>query len=173
MRRRPDFSTRTRKHPARIEHGLLVLAVMVAGLALLEAWSATRGREEALARAREARASVDSLRKRTRALEASRGRGDALGPRADLTLRAAPPRVVADLAALLPEEAKLDGLELRYRNQLELTLRVSARSGAVYDELLRRLVASKHLASVLPGPESREGEVKSSLSAIYLPEGRQ
>jgi hypothetical protein len=163
-----DFSTRprdaSRRHLPRWLFGAGLLVLAGAGL---HAWRATVDRDRARAEARSARADVEAQSRRLRALE---GGGSALlRARADLTLRASPPRVIADLAALLPPGARLRQLAIAYGSEAELELNVEARGPAEYDRLLEALVASPRLSSVRPGAESREGEVDAAVRALYRP----
>ena len=162
-----DFSTR----PQRSGPGPLDLAmVALAALAFLWAsYAALRSHRDA----RERRASVDEAR---RELESSRARLGALESRPGdvslarqtlLTLDAPPPRVLAALAALMPDDVRLDGVSLHYGDRLELELRVIARSSTAYDVFLERLQSSPAFEGVLPGEENRDGEVRASVRAGY------
>lgn len=173
MRRVPDFSTRTKSQRAPwTERMLLVCSLAGAGASLWGAWEAKAAFEEAQSRSAKERRSLPPLKTRLGRFRSAAPATRKLEAQAALTLTAAPPRVVAELAALVPAAAKLDGLELSYGPQLELRLRVSARSAAAYDEFLRRLTAAHHIGEVVPGPETREGEVKGLVRAVYRPEDR-
>lgn len=75
--------------------------------------------------------------------------------------------MIADLAPLLPPGARVKQLVLDYGKRLELELRVEARTPADYDHLLEALGATARLYNLVPGTESREGIVDSSLKAVY------
>jgi Tfp pilus assembly protein PilN len=166
----PDFSTRPRaRRPARLEQALVLAAAGALVLAILGAVRGAAARDEAVQEVARLRREVDARRARLAALERAATRGSTLRSRTELTARAAPPRVITDLAPLVPDDARLDGLELHYGDRLELGLRVEARTPAAYDRLLEALASSGRLSGVVPGPESREGVVASSLRAVYRP----
>ena len=53
-----------------------------------------------------------------------------------------------------------------------LELQVTAREARDYDRFLEQLEASPRFAELAPGPENREGELRSSLGLRYVPEPR-
>jgi hypothetical protein len=163
-----DFSTRPRRRMRPADLALLAAGILAAGSAAHAAWSASselrHRREEVEAARRDAAAAAE----KARALEASRpSSGDTLMTQAEFTLAAPPPRIVADLSALLPPDVRLLSLMLTYRDRLEVDARVSARQAAAYDELLARLGRSPLFEDVVPGPESREGELLASVRMRY------
>jgi hypothetical protein len=169
MSRAPDFSTRPREaRPPRLEQALLLVAAAALAFALYDTVRARAARDEAAREVERARHGVEAQRARLAALERA-ARGSTLRSQAELTARAAPPRVIADLAPLLPGDARLEGLDLVYGERLEIDLRVEARSAAAYDRLLEALSSSGRLSAVVPGPEAREGVVASSVRAVYRP----
>jgi NAD(P)-dependent dehydrogenase (short-subunit alcohol dehydrogenase family) len=151
------------------------MGVAVAALLLAagDAVRAARAREEAREQALHARSELEPLRARLHAREGASRRDSTLRHQAELTAEAAPPRVIADLAALLPADARVGRLELHYGNRLELDFRVETRTPAAYDRLLEALAASGRLEAVVPGAETREGEVHASMSAVYRPRSRR
>jgi len=159
-----DFSTR----PQRRRQGLvlLVLSLLALGLAAQQALSAREARTSAEARLRRAREDAALLRDRLSKLDSDRGGG--IGRQALLARVAPPPRVLADVVALLPEDVRLDGLDLSYGRRIEVGLKVVARRAAAYDEFLERLTASTRFASVRPGTEARKGEVRADVRAQYV-----
>ena len=169
----PDFRTRARapRSPllVRVALGVAVTALL---LAASDAVRAARARDEAREQELRARGEVEPLRARLRAREGASSRDATLRHRAELTTEAAPPRVIADLAALLPADARVGRLDLHYGDRLELDFGVEARTPAAYDRLLEALAASGRVEAVVPGPETREGAVEASLRAIYRPRGR-
>lgn len=169
----PDFRTRPRakRSPlaSRIALGLAAAALL---LAAGEAVRAARARDEAREGAVRTRREVEPLRVRLRAKESASSRDATLRRQAELTAGAAPPRVIADLAALLPGDARVGRLDLHYGDRLELDFQVETRTSAAYDLLLEALAASGRVEGVVPGPETREGEVQASLRAVYRPGGR-
>jgi hypothetical protein len=167
-----DFSTRPRD-PAGSRLALLLVvagAVLLAG-SVAHAVRAVAAREAAQQERDRARREVEAETARLRAREGAGGSGTILQRQAELTAGAAPPRVIADLAPLLPPGARVKQLVLDYGNRLELDLRVEARTPADYDRLLEALGGAARFESVLPGSESREGVIDSSVRAVYRPRG--
>lgn len=166
----PDFGTRAPRRargatPARpwtvAGAGLVVLAMALA--------LSARGRLD-LARAAEADARVTAKEARARVAAARAGQDPgtlALATRARLSALAAPPRVLADLQALMPAAVRLEQAGLTYSDHVDLELRVVARSAGDYDAFLERLsqAAAFHVAST--GPENREGEVRALIRLRY------
>ncbi len=165
-----DFSTRPRP-----ETGLRLTRLLVAAGAVLLAGSvghavrAAAQREAAQLERDHERREVESRRARLGTLERASGAGSTAERQAALTARAAPPRVIADLAPLLPAGARVKQLEIVYGDRIELALRVEARTPVDYDRLLAALGASARLFGLLPGSELREGVVDSSVGAVYRP----
>ena len=126
---------------------------------------------EAQTRTEAVRREIEADRDRVRALESRNGPGS-LDTQALMTGEAPPPRVVADLAALLPDDVRLEGLTLSYADGPGLELQVSARRARSYDLFLDRLAASPRIADLVPGSESRDGEVRASVRARYQPFSR-
>ena len=169
----PDFSTRARvRGRGGLDRALVVAGVAAVLMSASLAWRAVRARDEARGRSAAQRREVEPLRSHLRALEAGAARGGTVRSQAELTVSAAPPRVIADLAALLPSDARLERLALEYGEDLVLDLEVGARSPAAYDRLLESLGSSDRLKDVRSGPEDREGEVKASVKATYRPAER-
>ena len=165
-----DFSSgpRRRRPSARdwVLFGAGALAFLVSAGVAWQAWRearAARGRVVAV------RAERDAAAARVRALEAHLRR-DSLATQAWLTVEAPPPRVVADLAELLPPEVRLEELSLKYGARLEIAMIVAARRAADYDLFLERLAASPRFGDVVPGMENRGGEVRAELKAAYREE---
>jgi hypothetical protein len=163
--RQPDFATAPRhsRVPAwetvAVGAGLAALALAAGG-----AW---RARDEVLsARARlvEVRRDVDAAAARQRALEA-RARGPARG----LAAAEAPPaRIVADLASAIPPGVRLERLLIDYAREGAVEMEVVARDAASWDGLLARLEGASALRDVQPGPEAREGEVRTVVRARWV-----
>jgi len=161
----PDFSSVPR--PSRVPRWER-LAVAAGLLALVAAGVlAWRTREEARvagARLAEVRREVEAASARLRTLEARRRAGLPALPAAD----APPASIVADVASLLPADARLEGLSIDYADGGSLELRVVARDAAAWDRLLERLEQDPRLGDVEPGPETREGEVRSLVRARWV-----
>lgn len=172
MSRLPDLSSR----PGRSAASALDTALAVAGALALawsagEAWSAQR----ALASAR----SADARLQRGAAAAAAAGRAQPppAGREAEigalaLTLQAPPPGVFAALAQALPEEVRCERTTLDYGDELRVKLDVVARDAFAYDRFLDRLLRSERFRAVAPGPETRDGAVRSNVSLVFAPEGR-
>lgn len=163
-----DFSTRPRRRLRAADVALLGAGVLAAGFAAHAVWSASSElryrRSEVEALHREAAAAAEKVR----VLQSSRpSGGDTLISQAEFTVAAPPPRVVADLSALLPPNVRLLSLTLTYRDRLEVDARVSARKAEAYDELLTRLGKSPLFEDVVPGPESRDDELLASVRMLY------
>jgi hypothetical protein len=74
---------------------------------------------------------------------------------------------------LMPSGVRFDRIELAYGRDVEVEIEVVARRVADYDAFLERLGASSRFASVTPGPEVREAEMRASLHAVYHSGGRR
>jgi hypothetical protein len=169
----PDFRTRQRATSSPLASRLVLGAAAIAlVLGLGEVVKATVARDDARAQVESARSAVAPMRAQIRAREYRSRRDATWRHQAELTARAAPPRVISDLAALLPGDARMERLDLRYGDQLELDFHVETLSPAAYDRFLAALVASGRVEKVVPGPEVREGEAATSVKAVYRPGGR-
>ena len=165
-----DFSSRPRARRLEPrEWAWLAVGALAVLLSAGTAWDAWRDNRAAVVRVATVRAERDAAGARLRALE-SQVRRDSMGNQAWLTLEAPPPRVVADLAELLPPEVRLEQLSLKYGTRLEVEMTVSARDAAAYDLFLERLGASPRFGEVSPGEENRAGEVKAQVRAAYREE---
>ena len=167
-----DFSSRPRSRRARpLDLGLLALgvaAVLLSGHAAVAAWSA---RARARARVDQTRRETEGAQSRARALEGRPEPAEALAYRGLLTAEASPPRVLADLTALMPSDVRLDAVTLSYGEPLGVQVDVVARTASSYDLFLDRLQRSPLFASVLPGEENRDGELRTSIQMAYRPPG--
>ena len=125
--------------------------------------------ESVVARARlaEVRSEIESSRHRLTELE--KRAGDGVTGQLWLTTEAPPPRVLAQLGALLPPDVRLDALSLTYGRTLELEMRVVARTSGAYDRLLERLEACPRLKDLVLGAESRAGRVETTVRATFVP----
>jgi len=163
-----DFSTRPRRRVRSVDLLLLGAGLLAAGLAAHAAWSASNELRYRRNEVDDVRREADAAAERVRALESGRvPGGDTLMSQAQFTMEAPPPRIVADLSALLPPDVRLLSLMLTYRDRLEVDARVSARKAEAYDELLARLGRSPLFEDVVPGPENREGELFASVRMRY------
>ncbi len=147
--------------------GLLLLAALLAGAWAQQDLDLARGR-------------LDQARNEARsAEERARDRGQRQEPaevelrgQARLGLLAPPQRVLADLEARLPRGVRFERVGLVYGQDLRLELQVTAREARDYDRFLEALEASPRFTELVPGPENREGELRSSLGLRYVPEPR-
>jgi Tfp pilus assembly protein PilN len=163
--RQPDFATAPR--PGRIPaFGTVAVVVGLVAFVLAGA-TAWRAREEARvahARLDEVRREVDAAGTRLRALAASARSG-----RPGLAAaEAEPARIVADVAGVLPPDARLERLSIDYTHGGTVELEVVARDASAWDRLLDRLEQSPQFRDVEPGPEAREGEVRSLVRARWV-----
>ena len=165
-----DFSTRPRRsRPATWELGLLLVALLILGLVAREAWGARAALAVAGAQVEGLRREVERERTAVQALESGGRAGERFAAQALLGAEAEPAEVVAEVAALLPPAVRLDALGLTYGEALELDMQVAARGSEAYDAFLTRLTESARIRDVRPGAESREGEVRASVRALYVP----
>lgn len=157
-----DFSTRptTRQAP-----GDIVLVGLAGVLLAAAAWNAVESRSErervhtALA---EVQADVLSTQARLRTLGARRlGEGERLASRQELTGEAPPPRLLAEITALLPEGVRLRSATFAYAEAVAVDLDIEARSAASWDDFLERLSRSTAFTEVRPGQEERDGEIRT------------
>jgi hypothetical protein len=145
-----------------------IVALVLSGHASWSAWSGLRRTERSVARARHAtdRATSRARDIRTRA----RSETEQLVSALLLTNECPPPRVLAELEELLPSDVRLDGATLRYAEKLGVELLVVARNPSAYDRFLDSLVASRRFVDLVPGLETRGGELHSTIRASYVRE---
>ena len=165
MSRQPDFSTapRPRRVPA---FGTVAVAVGLVAVVLAGS-GAWRARDEArVARARldDVRREVETAAARFVTLEASARSGRPGLAAAD----AEPARIVADVARVLPSDARLERLSIDYAHGGAVELAVVARDASTWDRLLERLEQAPQFRGVEPGPEVRDAEVRSLVRARWV-----
>jgi hypothetical protein len=165
---RPDFSTRGKRPEVRTAD-LILLAVAALALALAVtsaagAWGDLRRANANLGKTRHEGEAVALL---VREHENRKGPDPALSARALLTAEVPPPRVMADLEALLPPDVRLLALTLDYGERLDLGLQVAARQAESYDQFLRQLQGSPLFTGVRPGEEVRDKGVRAQVHAAY------
>jgi hypothetical protein len=164
----PDFSTVTRRRPPARDLALLAAALVIALVAVRAAVAAHADRRKALSRVAEVQADIEASKARVRSLEARGGAGEGPIVQALLTSEAPFPRVVAALAEVLPPDVRLERLGLAYGRELSVEMAVVARDPRAFDRLLDRLDAARRLRDVRPGPENREGEVRTTVRATWV-----
>lgn len=147
-----------------------MVGVLVFAVAAQQAATARSVREEARSQLAEARLRLAELRERLQRRDAGPRDDAGVSARALAASDAPPSRVLGDVATLLPEGVRLDGLDLTYGREVEVHLQVVARQAGDYDAFIERLTRSARFAGVEPGPERREGEVRVSVRAIYRAE---
>ena len=165
MTRQPDFRTAARSSHAPLWAGALLVAGALAVLAAsYQALDARAEASAAAARLAEVSREVAVLSSRKAALVAR-----ALVPGGEplAAAEASPARIVADLAALLPPDVRLDRLAIDYQAGGALELLVVARNAAAWDLLLERLERSPRIHEVAPGPEARASEVRNLVRARW------
>lgn len=169
MSAQPDFGSRAARRAAPAGRVWTLAGAGLVVLAVALAWSARSQRDLAQAAEAEARAASKEARARVAAARAAQDPGMlALAARARLSDVAAPPRVLADLQALLPPAVRLEQAVLAYTDHVELELRVVARSAGAYDTFLERLSQAPTFRVASTGPENREGEVRANVRLRYV-----
>lgn len=168
VREQPDFSTspRPRRPPVR-DLFAIVVGLLALGFALHTAWSARRQADESRDRLVAVRRDVSALESRLRALSAQAGEGGVLMARAAVANEAPPERIVAALAGVLPDDVRVDRLIIDYGEVVSLDLRLVSRDASAWDLALEGLVEAGTLAKVTPGPEQRDGEIRTSVTAEW------
>ena len=79
---------------------------------------------------------------------------------------------MADLAAVLPGDVRLERLSIDYARGGALEMHVVARDAAAWDRLLARLERAPEFREVEPGPETRDAEVRSVVRARWVGRAR-
>jgi Tfp pilus assembly protein PilN len=163
--RQPDFSTTPRpsRAPA-LENVAVALGLVAVVLAGGAAWRARDEARAARARLDEVRREVEAATARLSSLEASARTGRPGLAAAD----AEPARIVADVATVLPGDARLERLSIDYVHGGAVELAVVARDAAAWDRLLDRLEQAPQFREVEPGPEARDAEVRSLVRARWV-----
>lgn len=165
---RPDFSTRGRRPEVRAADAVLLGAAALAlALALASAAGAWGDLRRASADLRRTREETEAAAARARAAGDRKGGDALLSARAFLTAEAPPPRVLAELEALLPGDVRLLTLDLDYSERLELGMQLAAREPASYDRFLQGLQQSPLFTDVRPGEELRERGVRAQVRAAW------
>jgi hypothetical protein len=166
--RQPDFSTAPR--PSRLpafEAVAVAVGLVALAAAGAEAWRARQEAGQAVARHAAVQREVDATSARLRALDARAREATKALPAGE----APPARIVADLASVLPGDARLESLSIDYAAGGVLELHVVARDAASWDRLLERLERAPWLRAVQPGPEAREAEVRVLVRARWVGAG--
>lgn len=165
----PDLSSRgpRRTFPAA---DLVLLGLSVGALLFVahEGFWTWRTARDARDQVTAARREVEALGAESRTLAPpTRTADQVLAAQALRTLHAPPPRVLADLASVLPPDVRLDGVAIAYAPRLQVELQVVARSPQAYDRFVRALTESPLFGDVVPGDESREGELRATVAVAY------
>jgi Tfp pilus assembly protein PilN len=163
----PDFSTRPRRRVRPLAWLPVAAGALALGLAVFSTVRAGRRYGEIASRLEQVRGETHDLSERVRAFQAGRGTDLVVARKAMLTAEAPPPRLVSELALLMPGETRLNGISLRYASGVEVEIQVAARNAAAYDAFLDRLEHSPLFTDVMPGEENREGEVRAIIRASY------
>jgi len=163
-----DFSSRPRRSaPEPVDVGLFgigVLTLLLAGYATGTSWAEFKRARQHVA---DVRRETEAGQARLRSLETRSAPTAALATQALLSSDVPPPRLLAELSALMPPDVKLDAVSLAYGEGIDVRLQVSAKAGAAYDAFLQRLEGSPAFDDVIPGEESRDGGVSASIQAHY------
>jgi hypothetical protein len=163
-----DFSSRPRRRPPQpVDLGLIgigVLTLIFAGYATGTSWADFKRARQHVA---DVRRDTEAAQARLKTMEARSAPTAALATQALLSSDAAPPRVLADLAALMPPDVKLDSLNLSYGEGIGMSMRVSAKGAGAYEAFLQRLESSPLFEEVVPGEEARDVGVTASIEMRY------
>ena len=144
--------------------GIGVLTLLLAGYATGTSWAEFKRARQHVA---DVRRETEAGQARLRSLETRSAPTAALATQALLSSDVPPPRLLAELSALMPPDVKLDAVSLAYGEGIDVRLQVSAKAGAAYDAFLQRLEGSPAFDDVIPGEESRDGGVSASIQAHY------
>ena len=159
-----DFSTRRRRRgPSASDRALLAVGFVVLVLASYATGTAWAELARARQQAANMRKETQAAQARLKSLEARSAPTAALAQQALLSADVPPPRVLSDLAALMPADVKLDAVALGYGDAITVRLEVSARSAGAYETFLQRLESSPLFEDVIPGDEARDGGVSASI----------
>jgi len=165
----PDFATRPRpRRPPRWEATAVAMALLALVWAASAAWTARGEAGAARAELSEVRREIEAVRPRLHALEARSSAGVDRRAQAAAAGAAPPVRIVDAVAAVLPAEARLERLSIDYARGVSLQLQVVARNASAWDRLLDGLERAPEFADVEPGPETREGELRTVLRARWV-----
>jgi hypothetical protein len=163
-----DFSSRPRRRPPQpVDLGLIgigVLTLIFAGYATGTSWADFKRARQHVA---DVRRDTEAAQARLKTMEARSAPTAALATQALLSADAAPPRVLAELAALMPPDVKLDSLNLTYGEGIGMSMHVSAKGAGAYEAFLQRLESSPLFEEVVPGEETRDGGVAASIEMRY------
>jgi Tfp pilus assembly protein PilN len=163
-----DFSSRPRRRPPQpVDLGLIgigVLTLIFAGYATGTSWADFKRARQHVA---DVRRDTEAAQARLKTMEARSAPTAALATQALLSADAAPPRVLADLAALMPPDVKLDSLNLSYGEGIGMSMHVSAKGAGAYEAFLQRLESSPLFEEVVPGERRADGGVTASIEMRY------
>jgi hypothetical protein len=146
----------------------LAIGLLALAWAARASWTARAEAREARAELSRVRREIDAVRPRLRALEARSAAGVKRRGQAAAAGTAPPVRIVNAVAAVLPAGARLERLSIDYVRGVSLEMQVVARNASAWDRLLDRLEHAPEFADVEPGPEMREGEVRTILRARWV-----
>lgn len=173
LKNQPDFSTAPRsRRPPLWEIVAVVAAVALLGVALRTAWTTRRDLRGARDRLAAVQREVVSMRSRVQAYGGRVPVGGGLLTQAAAAGESPPERIVAQLARVLPEAARVERLSIVYGEEIALEMRVVARDAIAWDLTLERLEEMRFLEEVSPGPEHRDGEVRTTVSARWVERSR-
>jgi Tfp pilus assembly protein PilN len=152
----------------------LVVGVLALALSGYRAWAAWRDLAHARGAVRDMAAVSRQAEERLRRFEKERrDAGQSIVGRVLLNDAAPPSRILAEVESVLPTDVRLASISVEYGPKVIVDLRVRARTAKDYDALLSRLGGSSAFTEVIPGVESREGEVDATVRAtLRLGEAR-
>jgi hypothetical protein len=159
----PDFSTTPRpRRPAGKSVIALGVGLLALSVAIHAAWTARQEVNAARDRLAGVRSEIATLEARARAFGARSAGGQPLS-RATGAFEAPPERIVATLGRALPDDARVERLTIVYGDQISLEMQIVARDPGAWDRTLERLVETPSLEELSPGPERREGEIRTTI----------
>lgn len=168
MREQPDFSTRPRpRRPPARELLAVAFALLALGIASHAAWTTVRQSAAARDRLAALRREIGTFQARIRAVGAREAAGGELLNRAAAASESPPERIIAELARALPDDARVERLSIVYGDEIRLEMRVVTRNPEAWDRTLARLAQVESLEDLSPGPERREGEVRTTIQARW------
>jgi hypothetical protein len=145
----------------------VALGLLALGFAVHTAWTARREAAAARDRLATVQREIETFQARIRAVGAQAAAGGELLTRAAAAGEAPPERIVAELARALPNDARVERLSIVYGDEIALEMRVVARDPGAWDRTLEHLAQAEPLEEVSPGPERREGEVRTTIHARW------
>ena len=157
-----DFSSRPRRRPPQpVDLGLIgigVLTLIFAGYATGTSWADFKRARQHVA---DVRRDTQAAQARLKTMEARSAPTAALATQALLSTDAAPPRVLAELAALMPPDLKLDSLSLSYGEGIGMSMHVSAKNAG------KPVQVRAFAVQAVEGDDARDAELVGRLPHLF------